>query len=82
MKAKVARWGNSLAVRIPMSFAREAGLDEGRPIELRMDGTRIVVERATAPDQELTLDDLLAGMSAERVHDEVDWGAAVGHEAW
>ncbi|MDB5696805.1 MAG: AbrB family transcriptional regulator [Sphingomonas bacterium] len=32
---QVAKWGNSLAVRIPAKVARELGLSEGDEIELR-----------------------------------------------
>jgi antitoxin MazE len=32
---QVAKWGNSLAVRIPADVARELGLKEGDEIELR-----------------------------------------------
>ena len=29
-----------------------------------------------------TLDDLVAGITAENVHGETDWGPAVGRESW
>lgn len=32
---QVAKWGNSLAVRIPADVARELGLKEGDEVELR-----------------------------------------------
>ena len=33
---QVARWGNSLAVRIPVGLARELGLKEGDEIDLHV----------------------------------------------
>lgn len=36
MKTRVLKWGNSLALRIPKSFAIEAGLCEGAPVELAL----------------------------------------------
>ncbi len=33
MKLQVAKWGNSLAVRLPMECVRAAGLKEGDSIE-------------------------------------------------
>jgi antitoxin component of MazEF toxin-antitoxin module len=33
MKITVAKWGNSLAVRIPAEIARELKLDEGSKVE-------------------------------------------------
>lgn len=35
MKAKLARWGNSLAVRLPADVVREFGLQEGQTVGLR-----------------------------------------------
>lgn len=37
---KVARWGNSLAVRLPRNLAAELHLKEGDEIELRPAGER------------------------------------------
>ncbi len=37
---KVARWGNSLAVRLPREVAEELSLKEGDEIELRPAGDR------------------------------------------
>ena len=34
MKTRVQKWGNSLAVRIPKSFAAEVGLHEDAAVEL------------------------------------------------
>jgi antitoxin MazE len=33
MKTKVQKWGNSLALRIPKSFANEIGLRKETPVE-------------------------------------------------
>lgn len=35
---KVARWGNSLAIRIPADVARHLGLEEGDAVELSPKG--------------------------------------------
>ena len=34
MKAKLARWGNSLALRLPAEVVRDFGLKEGQAVEL------------------------------------------------
>ena len=36
MKLQVAKWGNSLAVRLPVECTRAAGLKEGDSIEAEM----------------------------------------------
>ena len=37
MRIRVQKWGNSLAVRIPRSFARETALKEGTEVELELE---------------------------------------------
>lgn len=36
MQSNIARWGNSLAVRIPAECLRATGLTEGAPVEIRV----------------------------------------------
>ena len=78
MKTQVQRWGNSLAVRIPKAFASQIGVGENTTVELDLvDGALII--RAS---HELTLDELLAGITDDNLHGETDTGPAVGAEAW
>ena len=80
MKTKVQRWGNSLAVRIPKSFAEEVGLMDGSPVGMRLvDGGLLVEPVSTRP---LSLDELLDGVTESNLHSEVDTGPAQGSEAW
>ena len=61
MKAKVAKWGNSLAVRLPKQFVDELGLKPGTTVDLEKDGSRLAIE--TAPQRKIPvyrLEDLLA----------------------
>ena len=77
---KVQRWGNSLAVRIPKSFAEEVGLMDGSPVEMRLvDGGLLVELASTRP---LSLEELLDGVTESNLHAEVDTGPAQGSEAW
>lgn len=46
MRAKVAKWGNSLAVRLPKPLAEDLGLAAGREVELRRHGDRLTMEMA------------------------------------
>lgn len=80
METKVKKWGNSLALRIPKPLAMEIGVDEDSPVELSLvDGTLVIVP---IDERELTLDALLAEVTEDNVHDEVDTGPVVGHETW
>lgn len=80
MKTRVQRWGNSLAVRIPRAHASEVGLQDGSPVELRLQHGKLVLEPAGPPAP--TLDDLLRGIRKSNLHREVDTGLARGSEAW
>ncbi|OFX27758.1 MAG: multidrug transporter MatE [Armatimonadetes bacterium RBG_16_67_12] len=80
MKTRVQRWGNSLAVRIPKTFAEEVGLEHDTPVDLRLSQGKLVLERSTptAP----TLGDLLRRVRKTNLHSEVNTGPARGREAW
>lgn len=80
MKTKVQRWGNSLAVRIPKTFAEEVGLKDDSPVEMRLFKGGLIVE--PSPEWEPTLDELLDGITDSNLHDEVDTGVPQGSEAW
>ena len=75
----VAKWGNSLAVRIPKNIVEQIDLKEGTTIEIEVTNNNIVI---TPKKIEYTLDDLLAGASKEDFEGEYDWGEPVGEEIW
>jgi len=78
VKTRIQKWGNSLALRIPKSFATEAGLGENTAVDLSFDGGRIVVQ---AEEESLSLESLLEGVTEKNLHGEWDTGPAVGKEA-
>ncbi len=80
MRTRVQKWGNSLALRIPKAFADEAGLQKETPVEVSLANGKLVITRVTAP--ELTLKQLLAGVTEENLHREFDTGPAAGNETW
>ena len=50
---QVAKWGNSLAVRLPADLVRELGLKEGDQVDLVKDDGTILVRRQTRADEVL-----------------------------
>jgi len=80
MKTRVQKWGNSLALRIPKSFADEVGLQKETPVEVSLADGKIVIMRLTEP--ELTLEQLLLKVTKDNLHRELDTGSAVGNETW
>lgn len=80
MRTRVKKWGNSLALRIPKSFATEVGLDCDTPVDISLIDGKLVVTPAI--ESMLTLEHLLAQVTEDNLHREVDTGPAMGNEAW
>jgi len=80
MKTKVQKWGNSLALRIPKSFATETSLEADVEVDLSLVSGKLVITPLVEKDY--SLDDLLAGITEDNIHSEEDTGNAVGNEAW
>jgi len=78
MKARVQKWGNSLALRIPKSFATEVHLAEESVVNISVVKGKLVV--ASVAEPKITLSKLLAGVSEKNLHAEVFTGPAVGAE--
>jgi antitoxin component of MazEF toxin-antitoxin module len=47
MSQAILKWGNSLAFRIPAAIAKQMEIAEGAEVEFRVDGKRLVIEKAT-----------------------------------
>jgi antitoxin MazE len=80
MQTRIQKWGNSLAVRIPKAFAHEAHLEQDAVVELSLVDGKVVMVPVAEP--EVTLEQLLSGITEENRHREIDWGPAVGKEVW
>ena len=80
MRTRIQKWGNSLALRIPKSFADEAGIQRETPVEVSLADGRLVITPVT--ESKLTLEQLLAKVTEENLHHEVDTGPATGNEMW
>jgi antitoxin MazE len=76
-KAQLAKWGNSLAVRIPKSVAEEARMQEGDAILIEVVRGRVELRPA---EKIPTLEELVAQITPENRHEETDWGPDVGKE--
>ena len=80
MQARIQKWGNSLALRIPKTFAVEARLEEGALVDIALVEGQIVIKPRAA--HEWTLEELLAGVSPNNIHREIETGPKVGKELW
>lgn len=81
MLLTVRKWGNSLAIRIPKSFAEDAGLADGCDVDLRLEDGKLVISPMPKKPP-ATLHELLAGITDDNLHSEADYGSPEGREAW
>jgi antitoxin MazE len=77
---QIAKWGNSLGLRLPKSVAREAKLDEGDAVDVSVKNGAIVVRAAR---RTYSIKTLVSKMTAHNRHKETSWGTTpVGRELW
>jgi len=80
MKSTIQKWGNSLAIRIPKSFASQIDLFHGTEIDLVLFENKIQIE--PIKNKKISLDDLLDKVTKDNIHEEIDTGTSVGKEIW
>lgn len=78
MRVAVKKWGNSASVRIPAAIMEAAHLTLDEIVDIREEGGRIVI--VPVRPKPYDLDKLLAGITPENLHAEVDFGGPLGKE--
>ena len=78
MQTVIRKWGNSPAVRIPMSLMSSAQFELEQKVKVTVEDGRLIIE----PLKQVTysLDALLAGITPRNTHSEASFGAPVGKE--
>jgi antitoxin MazE len=82
MRIKVAKWGNSLGVRLPKAAASAMGAKPGSEFDVMVEGGEVRLKPVRIMSR-YTLDDLIAEMKRlgpENQPELVDWGPDVGAE--
>ena len=80
MQTQIKKWGNSLALRIPKLLAEQLDIKTDSEVEIAVEDGPMVIR--PLPEPTLTLEELLAEITDENLHEEVETGTAVGGEAW
>lgn len=78
MQVTVKKWGNSASVRIPAGIMQAARLHLDDLVDVREQDGRIVI--VPIRNDEYDLAQLLAAITPENLHGELDFGAPVGQE--
>jgi antitoxin MazE len=73
----IKKWGNSPALRIPNAVMQAVQLKLDQTVDMRVENGKIIIE--PQPDN-YRLEDLLAGITEENRHAEIDLGSAQGRE--
>jgi len=76
MLANISKWGISLVIRIPNTIAKQLGISEGVPVELIIEDDHLLIQKAC------NLASLLAQITPENIHSEIETGPPVGKEIW
>lgn len=78
MTTKIQKWGNSLAVRIPKSFASTSNLKDGTEVRMEIMNGKIIISKKRR--NVYILKELLSKVSDKNIHEECDYGNIVGKE--
>ena len=76
LRCKLIRYGNGLALRIPMAAARRMGITVGSEV------TVAISSRAMTPRRVASLDELLEGVTPANAGSEIHSGPPRGREVW
>lgn len=77
MQLAIKKWGNSVGVRIPAPILATLQLQAENLVDIRAENGKIIIEPIR---QEYSLEQLLSGITAENLHQEIDSGEVVGKE--
>ena len=77
MQGAIAKWGNSLALRLPKGVAEDANLSEGADVDIQVQDGSIIIRAAK---KRYNIDDLMNEFKPEHRRPEFDWGRPVGKE--
>lgn len=80
MQVRIAKWGNSLAVRLPKAVTEDLGLTEGQPVDVAIDGgaVRLKPQKGQVRLSELVAEARRLGSAAQP--ETIEWGPDVGAE--
>ena len=78
MQTTVQKWGNSLAIRIPKSFASETKINNGTEVDLLIKNNQLII--SPIEKEKYSLDAFLSEITDSNIHNDVDFGEPMGGE--
>ena len=80
METKIKKWGNSLALRLPIELADKLFWQEDSLVTLSLDNHQLFIKSATKKANQLEV--LVSKINSSNVQLATDWGKPVGRELW
>jgi len=79
MEVTIQKWGNSLAIRIPGSYAKDISIHQGSSVDLIKETDKLVI---VPKKPGLKLKNLLSKITDDNIHKEAFTEGPVGKEIW
>jgi len=80
MRIKIQKWGNSMALRIPKSFADQVSIKLGSSVDLSIQDGKIIIEPLKTEEYDLKL--LVDTINEANLHNEYMVDEPRGKEIW
>lgn len=81
-KIKIGSWGNTSAVRLSKTIMAALGAEKGEQLNVVIEGNRVILEKNTEQEDELTFDELFKDYNGE-VFQAIPYDfEPVGNEKW
>lgn len=78
MRTHIQKWGNSLALRIPVQLSRHLHLEPGSTVDISLKGNHLLIS-----PQRNTLQQLVSQITPDNIHGEVfEEDSPKGYEVW
>lgn len=79
-QARLTKLGDSLAIIIPKSIAKQVRMADGDSVALEVANDGTIVLRPSR--RAYLLDELVSAITDENRHEETNWSPSVGKEVW
>lgn len=73
MNAMIQKWGNSLALRIPMSFAKSIHIHQGSAVDVILGKDKIEIHPKNQAKKKYVLSEMIKRITKDNIHHEIDW---------
>ncbi|HWR65498.1 MAG TPA: AbrB/MazE/SpoVT family DNA-binding domain-containing protein, partial [Bellilinea sp.] len=74
------KWGNSFAVRIPRNLINSLSLTSRVSLDIREEDGKLIL--TPIQPKKFQLSEMIAQITPQNIHDEVDFGNETGNEVW